>query len=395
MKILIVEDDPISQEMYTDLLLEENYQVITASTGEEALKRIERNLPHLILLDLAIPGINGRALLGEFKRIAKKIPIIIISGKVGMRDDPEIKLSTQVRNFLTKPVSPKELLITIRQILFDTKKTQPKQERKPKVGNYQLGDCIGQGGMGMVFRGKLDGQTVAIKILSKNLLQSEETVARFNREAKLLARVVHPNVIKCLDMGPSEDGLYMAMEYFPARGLDQILAQVGYFSLREGIDIIRQVAEGMQAAHSLGLIHRDLKPSNILYEKTSKIAKVVDFGLAREIRPDEQITVEKIALGTPFYMSPEQCMAEEIDSRSDIYNLGITFYHILTGMVPFHEGTIHNTMIAQITKPIQWPTVPKIHTYIQEVIEKMVQKERENRYASMIEISNTLSIFLK
>ena len=393
--VVIVEDDPISQELYSEILIPEGYQVINAYNGKEGLNKIEKYDPDLLILDLMIPGIDGRTLLGDLRRINRKLPVIIVSGKTGMKDDPEIKLSTQVRCFLSKPVSIKELVEKVESILG-------KQEEVPqsngnqwigkRVGGCLITECIGKGGGGVVFKGVYGGTEVAIKML-KDILSEEEDIARFRREAQLLARVKHPNIIELLDVGYTREGLhYIITSYFSGVNVENILRTEKRFSMEEFIKVISQVASGIHSAHEVGLIHRDLKPSNFLYDRESGLVKVIDFGIAKEIHTEQQITHHGHVIGTPYYMAPEQCKGQPLDARSDIYSLGVTCYQLLTGDVPFKRMQTMQIFFAHVHEPLYWPAriAHAISIEIQQVIEKMMAKDPKDRYASMLEVSEAL-----
>src|ERR1041385_537470 len=212
------------------------------------------------------------------------------------------------------------------------------------AGKYLIEKLIKRGGMGSVYLGKhiLMDKTVAIKVLRPSLALDDDVVRRFSREAKAASRISHPHAVSVTDFGESEDGVvFLVMEYLDGRTLKEIIRSEGPLSLDRAIEIVRQVAGALDVAHEQGVVHRDLKSDNIMLTKATggEWAKVLDFGIAKiqqsASRADD-ITAANLVIGTPQYMSPEQCShSSAIDARSDIYSLGIIIYEMLAGHVPF------------------------------------------------------------
>src|SRR5919206_2941060 len=198
------------------------------------------------------------------------------------------------------------------------------------AGKYRIDDKIDEGGMGCVYRAThvLMEKVVAVKVLHPALAADDKIVARFTREAKAASRIYHPHAINVTDFGESENGIvYLVMEYLPGRTLKDIVRSGGPMTLARTVEIVRQVAGALDAAHAEGVVHRDLKSDNIMLEEVggaSDWAKVLDFGIAKIQEPvgqDPELTAPNLIIGTPQYMSPEQCsQAAEIDARSDIYS---------------------------------------------------------------------------
>src|SRR4026208_1450259 len=210
---------------------------------------------------------------------------------------------------------------------------------------YRIDERLNEGGMGTVYRGThvLMDKTVAIKVLRPSLAADEKIVARFSREARAASRISHPNAISVTDFGEDESGLvFLVMEYLSGRTLKHVIREEGPLPLARVVDITRQIGDALNAAHSQGVVHRDLKSDNIMLvdTMTGDHAKVLDFGIAKINEPDGKmdsgLTAPNLVIGTPQYMSPEQCSHEgEIDARSDIYSLGVILFEMLVGHVPF------------------------------------------------------------
>src|SRR5438067_4673388 len=273
----------------------------------------------------------------------------------------------------------------IRSQLDDKKSSQ-------QIPGYQLISKLGKGAMATVYKAKqisLD-RTVAVKVLPRRSSENPEFVDRFYKEGKAAARLSHNNIVQAIDVGSTPDGYhYFVMEYVEGKTLyDQMQpAPVGEgraFTEPEALDIIIQITDALAHAHQRGLIHRDVKPKNILLTPQG-VAKLTDLGLARAT--DDKAAAESEAgkaYGTPYYISPEQIRGDvDIDFRTDIYSLGATLYHLVTGAPPF-EG---ETPSAVMHKHLKAPLVPADHVNtslsagIAEVIEVSMAKRREERYA--------------
>jgi serine/threonine-protein kinase len=224
---------------------------------------------------------------------------------------------------------------------------------------YLVTDLLGEGGMGKVYlaRHVRLPQQAAIKVLRPAMLKDAAAVARFNREAANASRIDHDRVARVYDFGEAADGtVYLAMEYVPGRTLKRLITDTGALEPRRAAGLVRQIAEGLDAAHRLGIVHRDLKPDNIMVVEDGDGAervKVVDFGIAKALGADEGgqgLTQAGYVVGTPEYMSPEQLLGGQIDARSDVYALAIIAYQCLTGSFPFDTSTPERVMASRLTE---------------------------------------------
>src|SRR5688572_32048585 len=265
--------------------------------------------------------------------------------------------------------------------------------RSSQIPGYQLISKLGKGAMATVYKARqvsLD-RIVAVKVLPKRSSGDPEFVDRFYKEGRAAARLSHNNIVQAIDVGSSPDGYhYFTMEYVEGKTLYDIMQPppVGEgkaFSEAEALDITIQMADALAHAHQRGLIHRDVKPKNILLTPQG-VAKLTDLGLAREKDDKDAAATEAgKAYGTPYYISPEQIRGEvDIDFRADIYSLGATMYHMVTGQPPF-DG---DTPSAVMHKHLKQPLVPPDHintalsSGIGEIIEVAMAKTREDRYPS-------------
>jgi serine/threonine protein kinase len=256
-------------------------------------------------------------------------------------------------------------------------------------GKYQIQHLIGRGGMGAVYRARrlLIGDFVAIKILHKEQVADTQAVERFRREAQAAARLKHPNAVTIYDFGVSNDGLiYLVMEIVDGENLRTIIQQQGPLTPSATSEIIGQVCDALDESHRQNIVHRDLKPDNIVvsYVTNGLRVKVLDFGIAkmRDLSAAAgNLTQVGAVMGTPHYMSPEQCLGEELDGRSDIYSVGIVLYEMLSGMVPFNSPASTAVVIQHVTQPP--PPLRSINASIPATVETAVhhalQKKREDR----------------
>jgi predicted Ser/Thr protein kinase len=227
-------------------------------------------------------------------------------------------------------------------------------------GKYELKAKLGQGGMSVVYQARRVhiGDDVAVKILTGKFVKDDAALARFRREARAAAMLRHPNVITIHDFGETDDEhapAFIVMEFVKGTPLRELLHSEDHFSVERGLRLMRGICAGVGAAHRQGVVHRDLKPENILvvapeddFELES--VRVVDFGLAK-LLADAGATTTGSVVGTPYYMSPEQCLGEPLDARSDVYSLGAMFYEMLSGKKPFAEETVSGVINRHLTEP--------------------------------------------
>lgn len=268
--------------------------------------------------------------------------------------------------------------------------------QKPMLGRYQVIKEIGRGAMGVVYLGRDPkiGRTVAIKTMSladefdgKVL---EEVSQRFYREAETAGRLNHPNIVTIYDVGDDQGLAYIAMDFLSGEPLENFAVPGKLLPLDETIAIVLKVAETLDYAHSQNVVHRDIKPGNILYERDTGRVKITDFGIAS--LTDVSKTRTGTILGSPSYMSPEQVAGRKVDGRSDLYSLGITFYQLLRGELPFESSSLTGLMfkIANETHPDVTFLRPDIPAILKTVIDKALQKNAADRYQTGAEMVKAL-----
>jgi len=262
------------------------------------------------------------------------------------------------------------------------------------VGGCEILEVIGQGGMGVIYRARqksLD-RVVALKVLARHLANDVNFVTRFQKEARAIAKVNHPNILAVYDVGDDQHTNYMIMELIDGRSLAELQNERhGAIPWEEAADYVRQAAQGLEAAQAVGIIHRDIKPENLMVTKKGVI-KVSDFGLAKEADASSGATSVDAVMGTPAFMSPEQCDGKKVDGRSDIYSLGGTFYRLITGRLPFEAETAMSMMYRHKHEALIPPheIVNTVPPAISAVIVKMMAKKREQRCQTMTEVIDGL-----
>ena len=255
-----------------------------------------------------------------------------------------------------------------------------------RFGDYEILAELGAGGMGKVYRARdltLE-RIVALKTLAPHFGSDTGFVQRFLKEARAAARLNHPSIVQIYDFGQVGDTYYLAMEYVDGHSLGAYLRR-GHFTERDALLVIRHAARALAVAHAEGLVHRDIKPDNLMLTSKGEV-KLVDLGIAKRVDEDQALTQTGQAVGTPHYISPEQIRgSKDIDARADIYSLGATLYHLVTGHTPFRGTSGALVMSMHLVQPLADPRsyVPGLSEGICRVIRKMMAKSRDERYSDV------------
>jgi len=286
----------------------------------------------------------------------------------------------------------------------DGSSLRPKSGGDPLVGRviadrYLILAQIGEGGMGRVYLAehvKMNRQC-AIKVMNPSLIHDTESAARFAREASNAARILHSNVAAVFDYGESDKVVYLVMEYVDGESLSTIIAREGRLDPRRAIDIARQIADGLAAAHDLEIVHRDLKPDNVIVSRSRggrEIPKVVDFGIAKALSdtPEDALTRSGLVIGTPEYMSPEQLLGDRVDARADIYSLGCILYQMLTGEAAFAADSREQMIRRRLHEPPPHvrDVLPELPRRLDTLIVHMLARSPGDRMKSAAEARDAL-----
>ncbi len=267
--------------------------------------------------------------------------------------------------------------------------------RQTHLENYQIIAKIGKGAMGAVYKAKQLSlnRIVALKILPPKLALNKNYISRFLREARVAAKLNHENIIYVIDVGESKGVYYFAMEYVEGKTCSEMLREAGRLPEPVVIEIALQVAKALDHAYSYGIIHRDVKPANVMITDEDEIVKLCDFGLAKELDLQSSVTTHGTVAGTPFYISPEQIKGTNIDTRSDIYSMGATMYHLITGELPFPGSSAPIVMVKQLHERPAPPRTknPRISRALDALIMKCLEKDPSHRYQSPSELVKALT----
>jgi eukaryotic-like serine/threonine-protein kinase len=264
------------------------------------------------------------------------------------------------------------------------------------LGKYKLVERLGQGGMAEVYSAFQPGveRLVVVKVLHCHLAGDENFVERFQREARAIGSLQHPNIVRIIDVDVQDGMDFMVMDYVTGGTLSSCLKECTLLPLDEALRIGKQLADALAYAHRQGVIHRDIKPANILFtDKTHQHAVLTDFGLARLCdETGAKLTVTGAMVGTPTYMSPEAVRGEACDGSSDIYSLGVVMYEMVTGRPPYVANTPYSMMMKQTTEPLPSPRVlnPALPVAVEEVLLKALAKDPAERYRDAGEMARAL-----
>jgi serine/threonine protein kinase len=263
-----------------------------------------------------------------------------------------------------------------------------------RIGHYEVLQVLGRGGFGIVFRA-FDvtlQRVVAVKVMAPQLAATSPARKRFLREARSSAQVRHENVVQVYEV--AEQPLpYLVMEFIPGETLQQKLDRVGPLDVPEVLQIGRQIAEGLDAAHAKDLIHRDIKPANVLLEGGQQKVKISDFGLARAA-DDGSISQSGVIAGTPMYMAPEQALGQPLDQRADLFSLGSVLYQMVAGRPPFRANSALAVLkrVAEDKPRSIREIIPETPQWLCDIIAKLHAKDPDDRYQSAREVADVLAI---
>ena len=266
----------------------------------------------------------------------------------------------------------------------------------PEIGGYEVVHNLGTGAAATVYKAiqASTGRIFALKVLSSHLTNNAEVVELMRREAAAAMRLNHPNIIQGVDTGKAQDCYYFVMEYVEGDPLDELLRREGALGEERACEIAVQLARALEQAHNFGIVHRDLKPANVILTADGK-PMLGDFGLALSVTAG---SVEGAVLGTPYYMSPEQIRGhKDIDGRSDLYSLGATFFHMITGRVPFDGPSAPVVFAQHLTDPAPSPSkyCQGVSDGTCAIVEQLMAKDPDDRYQAAAELVADLEATLR
>jgi len=266
------------------------------------------------------------------------------------------------------------------------------------IGHYEVISELGRGGMGVVYKAHEQSlnRFVALKVLGEHLGDDPSYVQRFLREARSAAALNHPNIVQIYAVDEFEGKHYFAMEFVKGKSVLEMIRAEGKLDPVLAARLCLQAASGLAAAHEKGIIHRDIKPANLMVDERG-LLKITDFGLALLSSGASRLTATGMFMGTPGYLSPEQCRDEDIDQRTDIYSLGVTFFEMLTGSIPFKADSPLALLrqILEVEPPDVLQLNPAVPSELRSVVKKMMEKDPGQRYGSAEEVAHELQLWLE
>lgn len=263
-----------------------------------------------------------------------------------------------------------------------------------QIPGYSIIRELGRGGMATVYLAVQEsfGRQVALKVMAPHLVAESGFAERFNSEAKMVAALSHPHIVTVYDVGSYNDYHYLAMEYHTGGDLSTRIERED-LTPAASLKIIKHLADALGLAHTKGVVHRDIKPDNVLFRAHNDDAILTDFGIARNMQAESNLTQIGSTVGTPKYMSPEQARGMKVDGRADLYSLGVMLYEMLTGKPPFSAGDTISLAIKHCQEPV--PPLPShLHRY-QPLLSRLLAKEVKNRYQNGLEVMTAIDDLLK
>jgi CheY-like chemotaxis protein len=451
--LLVVDDNDLNREMLSRRLIKNGYQVVTAARGRDALEIIRRQEIDLVLLDIMMPEMNGLQVLAVIRETYTmlEMPVIMVTAK-GQSDDMVTALKQGANDYVSKPIDFPVVLARIQTVLALRHNARgsvgdravapppsapvvpalphgpapaPLSRSNPSSGSHRssrpgaredvsrgaqelaagqlLGKCllmeeIGRGSYGRVYRALHTSLkiSVVVKILQAN---DHEALEAFKAEARILAQLNHPNIVRIMDFEDDAENPYVVLENVQGYSLAELIEQSGHVRLDRVLQIIFQTVAGLSAAQGIGIVHRDIKPGNILITRSGE-AKVADLGLALLVNSaDRSSTADGKAgsattVGTAAYMAPEQARdSSQVDHRADIYSLGVTFYQAVTGQLPFTGKTANSVLLKHASEAPVPPhrLVPALDPAVSRVILRMLEKDPDDRHPTYAELQADLA----
>jgi serine/threonine-protein kinase len=267
-----------------------------------------------------------------------------------------------------------------------------------RIGHYKIVSELGRGGMGVVYKAHEESlnRFVAIKMLGEHLEKDGEYVERFVREARSAAALSHPNIVQIYAIAEEDGHHYFVMEYVQGISVERMIHTQGKLASADAARLVLQAAAGLQDAHSQGVVHRDIKPANLMVTDRG-LVKIADFGLALVGAATTRLTATGMLMGTPGYLSPEQCLDQGPDHRTDIYSLGVTFFEMVTGTMPFRADSplALLKLIVEVEPPDIRELNPEVDDELRDIIARMLAKDREDRYPSCSEVIDDVRAWLE
>jgi CheY-like chemotaxis protein len=398
-RAVIADDSPVMRKSLERVLIDAGYEVVAhASDGRRAVEEFRRHRPDLVTLDLNMPVMGGLDALRLIRADDPSARVLICSA-IAATGMIRRGIKAGALGYVTKPYDPAKLIESI-EYLSRARKPPGVPSSKggiapldvPALGTYRVEEPLGEGGMAAVYKGYDPGlrREVALKVIKDEISGDVDFAVRFLEEARSVAKVDHPNVVRVYFAGSDRGKHFFAMELLPGPDLERLVRSRGALSLEEALGYLQQAALGLAAASEQGLIHCDVKPSNLIFGSDG-LVRVTDFGIARHIGAQSDSTDSQVE-GTPWFMAPEQVLGRELDHRTDIYALGATLYFLLTGSEPYDGVDKIEVALRQVHDPV--PTLPRAPRRLNRLLARMMAKDPGARHADHDEVLREIGRFL-
>lgn len=399
-RILIIDDDPRYHKVLARHIKSE-----WADAEVRAIRKTDRSadgplIPdgvnpsdyHAVLLDRAPGGGDGLKYLRDFKRRPGFPPVIFIIDRGNELLAVEAVKAGAEDYLLREEINHDRFIASLRSAIRKHKRTSALLSRRQaldeacrfgavKIRGHRFVRELGSGGISSVYLAEAgkDNSLVVLKVfrLVPEIAEAQNSFDRFIQEYQLISRIEHPNIVRIFDLGVADDHAYITMEYFKEGNLRAKMKRP--LPAAKALDYLRQIAGALTAIHEVGILHRDLKPANVMLREDESIA-LIDFGLAKQMTLDQEITGSGQIFGTPYYMSPEQGHAGQVDERSDIYSLGVMVFEMLSGEKPFTADTPMAVIYKHNNTPL--PRLGGELSAYQELLDRMLAKAPHDRFQS-------------
>ena len=411
--ILVVDDQPDSLVLMSAGLESAGHEVLRAQHGREGLEMLGQESVDLVVLDVVMPGLGGFEVLQQLRHThpPERVPVIMATA----RDAPEDVVQAfelGANDYVTKPIDPRILAARVQAQLRGkrARRVEPKEQPDELVEpgailgeKYRLEGLIGHGSFGDVYDAVHEEilLPVAVKVLREERRKGDADTAAFRREAVHASRLRHRNAVSIHDFGVTSGGLpYLVMERLDGHSLEEELQRHGRLPPERVAEILRPVADVLDAAKGLGIVHRDIKPSNIFFDHRhgEQVVKVVDFGIAQDLQQpdeDEEDGASAIGAGTLAYMAPERLANRPYDGAADVYSLGVLLYEVLTGQPPFTERNLFKLIRCHLHETPLPPRAlcPELAEGAEEVVLAALAKDPAER-PTALELSRSFNTAL-
>jgi serine/threonine protein kinase len=401
-RILVVDDDDLLRQFLREILQDGGYpQVDIAADSQEALALLKTYQYHVVLADVNMPGMNGFELLEHLHVYYGSIAVLMITGIPDVESAVNaVKMGAC--DYLAKPIHPKKLLDAVGAALQRQQEQQAvAQVQTPlccsPAREYKVIRNLGAGSMGVVLLVEKDGKNYAMKLLRNDSRSAHPATQRqrFLREGQILSQISHPCIVKIYEYAMPEEGqegnAYIVMEFVPGNPLNRLIEQRS-LAINDKVGILSQIASALDVVHRHGIMHRDVKPGNVLVTN-EMFAKLMDFGVARI--DDSALTMTAEMIGSPAYMAPEcfEKKGSDVDSRVDIFSLGVLGYEMFTGLRPF-QGRMFADLAQSIRTsrpPAPRELVPDMPVEIEAILARMLAKSPADRFQSCHEVVTAIN----